>query len=99
MDRQSQKKLRFFCQVSKDVHPTFSNKNGQNHPNQEPRAFKLISIAYFEGPDINFLAEASLLFGLAESEKTDIFTKFDGEFNPSFSLKCDQNHPNPKPEA
>ena len=91
-------KTDIFCQVSKDVHPTFKNKNGQNHPNQEPRAFKLISIAYSKAlTSIFSLKRVSCFYGLAESEKTDIFTKFDGEFNPSFSLRCDQNHPNPRP--
>ena len=43
-------------------HPTFSKQNDQNHLNQEPRALNPISIALFEGPDINHLAaEVSLL--------------------------------------
>jgi hypothetical protein len=84
-----------------DFHPTFSNKNDQNHPNQEPRALKLINIGYSKALISIFwlLKRVSFLYRLVESEKTDIFTKFDGEFSPSFSLKCDQNHPNPKPEA
>ena len=48
MNQQSQKKHIFFGHVLMDFHPTFSNKNYQNHPNQEPCALKPISIAYLK---------------------------------------------------
>ena len=84
-----------------DFHPTFSNKNDQNHPNQKPRALKPINIAYLKAltPVFWLLKRVYFFYGPAESEKTHIFGHVLMDFHPTFSNKNDQNHPNREPRA
>jgi hypothetical protein len=60
-----------------DFHPT-SNKNDQNHPNQEPRALNPISIAYLKALTSIFclLMRVSYFYRLAESEKKSFWLFF-----------------------
>ena len=60
-----------------DFHPTYSNKNDQNHPNQEPRALKPIAIAHLKALISIFwlLKRVSYFYGPAESEKQTVFSQ------------------------
>ena len=61
-----------------DFTPLFPKIKDLNRPHSEPRVLNLIAISYPEALTSNFclLKRVSNFYRPAESEKTDIFTKF-----------------------
>ena len=102
MDRQNQKKHTFFGHVLMEFHPTFSNKNDQNHPNQEPLALKPISIVYSKALTQIFWLLKRVYFYMNRTgrvRKNRYFLPGFDAFHPIFSNKNDQNHFKQEPRA
>ena len=61
------KNTHIFARFSMDFHPTYSNKNDQKNPNQEPRALKPINIAYLKALTSVFWLLNRVFYRSAES--------------------------------